>query len=370
MAVEAEGQEEVNLLAMSDEEAMNYEFPEETVEDATTTEETDTVEETASDDSEKDDEEEETSTEEDESEADEKGEEFSEEASGEDDNTELDTEEETTDTEVDFKGEYEKLLSPFRANNKEFQVDNVDDARTLMKKGANYDKKMSAIKPNLKLLKMLENNSLLDENKLNYLIDLDKKNPDAIARLLKDSGINPLDVDVSGDTKYEPNTYTVDDKVMNVDDVFSNIKDTESYAETIDIISNKWDSASQKVLLDNPQYIEAINAQVGVGIYEKISSIVEKERMLGRLTGLSDIEAYKTVGDALHEQGAFDEPTAPVTKPKPLAKKKSQDPKLKDRKRAASNTKSAAASKKKTTDFNPLSMSDEEFSKQFSGDFN
>ena len=232
-----------------------------------------------------------------------------------------------------------------------------------MKMGANYNKKMSAIKPNLKLLKMLENNSLLDENKLNYLIDLDKKNPDAIAKLLKDSGINPLDVDVAKDSEYKPNTYTVDDKVMNVEEVFSEIRDTDSYAETIEIITNKWDSASQKVLLDNPRYIEAFNAQVGSGVYEQIDSIVEKERMLGRLTGLSDIDAYKTVGDALLEQGKFNQPTAPESKPKPVLKRKSPNPKLKDRKKAASPTKGSAGSTKKSSEYNPLSMSDDEFSK-------
>ena len=373
MSVTTEGQETAeiaNLLAMSDEEAMNYEFPEETVEDTEEAGETDATEETGLDDSQETTEEEETEVGEQETE--EEGESTEQDPhadGGEESDPEVDTEKETTEGEVNFEEEHKKLLAPFKANNREFSVDNVDEARTLMQKGANYDKKMSAIKPNMKLLKMLENNGLLDENKLNYLIDIDKKNPDAIAKLFKDSGINPLEVDVSEEAKYNPNTYTVDDRVMNVEEVFSEIRDTDSYAETIDIINNKWDAPSQKVLLDNPQYIKAINEQVGAGVFEQIASIVEKERMLGRLTGLSDIDAYKSVGDALLEQGEFNKPTAPAPKPKPKVKQKSPNPKLIDRKKAASPTKGSPGSTKKVTDYNPLSMSDEEFEKQISGKF-
>ena len=59
--------------------------------------------------------------------------------------------------ELDYKAEYEKLLKPFKANGRDIQVGSVDDAIALMQMGANYNKKMAALKPNMKLLKMLEN---------------------------------------------------------------------------------------------------------------------------------------------------------------------------------------------------------------------
>ena len=87
-----------------------------------------------------------------------------------------------------------------------------------MQMGANYNKKMAALKPNLKLLKLLENNGLLSEEKLSFLIDLDKKNPDAITKLVKDSGLDPLEMDVSK-SDYKPNTYTVHDREVELDSV-------------------------------------------------------------------------------------------------------------------------------------------------------
>jgi len=172
-------------------------------------------------------------------------------------------------SEIDYKAEYERLIAPFRANNREMQIDSVDDARTLMQMGANYNKKMAGLKPNLKLIKMLENNKLLDEEKLSYLIDLDKKNPEAIKKLVKESGIDPMEIDVEGDTGYKNTNYTVDDKEVELDGILDDIQETESFNQTIDIISNKWDASSKEVILEQPSIIKVINEHVAAGIYEQ-----------------------------------------------------------------------------------------------------
>lgn len=274
---------------------------------------------------------------------------------------------------LDYKAEYERLLTPFRANNKEMQVDNIDDARKLMQMGANYNKKMAGLKPNLKLLKMLENNDLLNEEKLSYLIDLDKKNPGAVTKLLKESGVDPLEIDMEAENEYKtPNTYTVNDKEVELDGVLGEIQDTDTFNTTIDIISNKWDEQSRQKLLDNPEAIRFINDHVATGIYERISGVVEQERMLGKLKGLSDLEAYKTVGDAINAAGGFNEPetesnTAEIVKRKP--NKQTDNAELRSKKKAASSTKAAPAKKADKSEFNPLSLSDEEFEKMAESKF-
>lgn len=278
-----------------------------------------------------------------------------------------DTEEEVVETseEIDYKSEYQKLLAPFKANGKEIQVQSIDDAITLMQMGANYNKKMAGLKPNLKLIKMLDKNGLLDENKLSFLIDLDKKNPDAIKKYLKESGVDPLDLlDVDTPTEYTPNTYTVNDKEIELDGILDEIKDTDSFGTTVDIISNKWDDSSKRVLVENPDVIKIINSHVESGVYQQITTVIESERMLGRLSGLSDIEAYKQVGQMLSQVGKLGTPSpatnTPVTKQQPS--KNTVDPLLRDRKKAVSSTKSTPAPKADMS-FNPLSMSDEEFAK-------
>lgn len=269
---------------------------------------------------------------------------------------------------VDYKAEYEKVFAPFKANGKDFNVKSAEDAIALMQMGANYNKKMAALKPNLQLMKLLEKNGLLDESKLSYLIDLDKKNPDAINKLVKDSGIDPMDLDADKASGYKPNTYTVDEKEIELDTVLEDISSTSTYARTLDVVGNKWDGASKRTVAESPQILKLINDHMSSGVYDLISEELERERTFGRLNGLSDIEAYKQVGDAIQARKGFDhlfnnkgnQTNSPqVVTPKAKAE---DDGKLRDKKRAASSTKPIAATSV-PKDFNPLALSDEEFSK-------
>jgi len=274
------------------------------------------------------------------------------------------TEDEGTESDdgFNYKAEYQKLLAPFKANGKEVKVNNVDEAITLMQMGANYNKKMAGLKPSLKLLKMLEQNSLLDEGKLSYLIDLDKQNPDAIKKLVKDSKLDSMDLD--DDTgEYKPNTYTVDENELALDQALGEIQDTESYGETLNIVGNKWDDTSKKILLENPTAIKTINDHVAMGIYPKIAAEVERQRMLGQLQGLSDIEAYKVTGEAINAAGGFNaQPDSNTDSTKTDTSKKATETQRKAKRKAASPTK-AKGNKNSEPAFDPLSMSDDDFEK-------
>lgn len=269
---------------------------------------------------------------------------------------------------IDFEAEYKRLLAPFKANGREVQVNSVDDALSLMQMGANYNKKMQGLKPNLKLMKMLENNGLLSEEKIGFLIDLDKKSPEAINKLVKESGINPMDLDAEKAGEYKPKIHTVDDREMELDTVLDDIQSTPTYNRTLAIVSKEWDGKSKQVIAEQPQLLKVINDHVERGVYDIISKEVESGRMLGRLTGLSDIEAYRQVGDAIQARGGFNHlgssqgkpnPAPVVVQPKP---KKVDDDKLNDKRRAASSS-TPVVSNSGAKDYNPLSLSDEEFNK-------
>lgn len=294
---------------------------------------------------------------------------------GDGEDSEKDSSEEETD-EVDYKAVYDRIFAPFKANGKEIKIDSVDDAVQLMQMGANYNKKMAALKPNLKTLKLLENNKLLDPEKLSYLIDLDQKNPEAIKKLIKDSGLDPLDIDTEKESEYTPKTHTVDDREIELDAVLDEIQDTPTYNKTIRLVSNEWDSDSKQVVADTPQLLKVINDHMASGIYDRISTEMEKERTLGRLNGLSDIQAYQQIGDALNAKGAFNDlfqakeetPEKPTPKEKIVTgKQKAEDPKRKSKKRAAGSPRKAPAPKQEM-DFNPLGMSDAEFAKLINED--
>ena len=360
---------QVDYLAMSDEEIMNAVAP---VEPVAVVEETNKEQateaaatETATEVAELNNEEEEDNTD-----ASDSATETNTEATEK--KTEAEKQEEKAEKEtqaVDYETEYKRLLAPFKANGREIQVKSVDDAVALMQMGANYNKRMAALKPNLKMLKLLENNGLLSEEKISYLIDLEKKNPAAINKLVKDSGLDPMDLDAEKAGEYKPKIHSVDDREIDLDTVLDEIQETPTYTQTLEIVSKKWDGASKQTIASTPQLLKVINDHVANGIYDLINQEVERERMFGRLNGLSDIEAYRRVGDAINARGGFNhlvsnqgkpnqEPV--VVQPKPKAP---ADDKLNEKRRAASSTKPANVSTAAASDFNPLALSDEEFSK-------
>lgn len=278
--------------------------------------------------------------------------------------------EETADTaettEINYQQEYEKLLEPFKAAKREIRVQSVDDARKLMQMGVDYSRKMEEMKPYNTILKTLEKNDLLDREKINFLIDLDKKNPDAIKKFMKDAEVDPMEVAYDDDDSaknYQPKNYQVDPKELALDEVLDEIRDTESFSRTVDELTNRWDQTSKDVLLDNPRLIKTINQHVEVGIYDQIMNVVEQERLFGRLNGLTDLQAYKAVGDAIEAKGGFkpyqQQQTSVTEKPSGTDSRKANEETAR-RKRAASPTKGNSA-KNTAKSVNFLgSMTDEE----------
>jgi len=263
----------------------------------------------------------------------------------------------------------EKILSPFKANGKDIQVENVDDAITLMKMGANYNKKMAALKPNLRFVKMLEQNDLLDEGKLTTLIDISKKNPSAIARFVKDNAIDTDEILAEDASEnYSPGKYEVNDSEIELDQVLDGIRGNESFSRTIDVVSNQWDAKSKQIIFNDPNIITVIDSQIASGVFDKIVNRMETEKMLGKLNGVSDIVAYKQIGEALAAAGLL-EPTqkgnGEQTQTTTTQAEKPVDKARNSKRKAAASTKQAVASKKKTDldNLNPLSMSDDDFEK-------
>ena len=261
---------------------------------------------------------------------------------------------------TDYKAQLDLLFAPLTANGKTITIDNVADARRLIQMGLGFNKKMATLKPYLKYARMLENNGLLDESKLSFLIDISKKDPNAISKLLADSNIDPLNLNSTSD--YTPNTYTVSDSEIELSNALDELKDSTHFGSLLDTVVNKWDDSSKQLLVSNPNIIRDLHSHKELGIYDKVVAVVEKERALGRLLGLSDLEAYKKVGDAMDAQGLFAD--TPVEKPKATptvtAKVNAKDLSLKSRKLAASPTKTSPKKQVDLSNFNPLAMKDEE----------
>lgn len=287
---------------------------------------------------------------------------------------------------VDHKDFFEKITAPFKASGRQMQVKTSEEAIALMQRGADYTKKMQSLKPSLKLMKMLENNGLLDETKLSHFIDLDKKDPAAIAKFLKDKQIDPLDLDMSEETQYKPTNHAVSDDQMRFNEVLEDVQSTPFGKETVQIIDKQWDKVSQGRVFKEPKILELINTHRETGIYDQVISEVDRLKLLNVISeDAIFLDAYKTVADELHKHGRLLANGVPTNQKKQEAKPATLPVQVKPAettrqpietraakpKPAAVNGEAAkAAGTTRTTpaklapDFNPLAMSDEEFEKQ------
>lgn len=265
---------------------------------------------------------------------------------------------------------YQKVMAPLHANGKKIELRTPEEAIQLMQQGANYTRKMQAIAPHRKILLMLEKANLLDEGKLSLLIDVDKKDPEAIKKLLKDSGIDPLDIDTKTDSTYQEGNHRVSDEEVGFKTTLEELTSSPEGRETLNIIHTQWDQASKEILWKQPEVMTLIDQQRKNGVYAIISTEIERQRALGAIPpSVSYLTAYKNIGDALAANGAFDHLNKPADE-KPAASPvviraavPKPDAKNGDKVNAAATPRNAG--KKAETIVNPLALSDEEFQKQF-----
>lgn len=281
-------------------------------------------------------------------------------------------EEQPTAALADF---YNKVMTPFKANGKTIEVRSPEEAIKLMQMGANYTRKLQDLQPHRKVLMMLENNGLLDEGKLSYLIDLDRKDPEAIKKLIKDTGLDPLEIDVTGDPAYREGSHRVSDEEVGFRTTLDELSSNPTGVDTLNAINSDWDQASKEALWQTPDIMTVIHEQREAGIYDVIKSEVDRQMTLGNIPPNTPfLQAYKTVGDAMASQVLADSDGGePQNEPKETGQAKPQilatrtaTPRQQvsngDKASAASPTRGSPTTKPAMV--NPLAESDEAFLKR------
>ena len=282
----------------------------------------------------------------------------------------------TQESSPDYEGFYKQIMTPFKANGKTIELRNPAEAIQLMQMGANYTRKMQEVSGHRKVLQMLENNGLLDEGKLSFLIDLDKRNPDAIKKLVKDSGLDPMEIDTSEASAYREGNHRVTDEEVSFQSTLESLNSSDSGKDTIQTVHKTWDQASKEVLWKTPEILTVMHEQMQTGVYPRIAAEIDRQRTLGKLQpNVMFLQAYRDVGEEMSKANAF----ADLLEPKPEANRGNTQGKaavvatrVATPKPALANSEKAnAASPTRTTPsvssnklVNVLAMNDDDFMKQ------
>ena len=260
-----------------------------------------------------------------------------------------------SDKKVDYEEFHHALTKPFKANGKQIQITDPNDAIRLMQMGANYSKKMQELKPKQALIKTLEANGL-DETKLAFAIDLLNKKPEAIAKFVKDNDIDSYEIDENLADDYNPNLQITEPTAF--EDTVQELVDT--YDGFNDLLSTtmSWDNDSKRAIYNEPNILRAIAEQKQLGIYDTIMAELEKEQLLGRINK-PFLEAYVDIESKLLAQQQANQ--SQTQQKRFVDSRPSGHNDKKDKKRQAVGT--AKTPNATQPPFDPLKVSDEELLK-------
>lgn len=206
----------------------------------------------------------------------------------------LDTE--TTDAD-DEPVEVQKYK--FRANGKEYEFTEQEIKEkfpAVFGQAMDYTRKMQAIKPWRKTIDAIEGAKLTHED-VNLMIDVLKGDKDAIAEVLKKTGVDSLELDVE-QSVYTPNDYGRDEHALEIHDVIEEIRRDPEYAKTSQVLGKEWDDSSWNEMQKNPKLIKALHIDMKNGMYDRVQPIAEKLKLYeGGVK--SDLEYYKEASRVL-----------------------------------------------------------------------
>jgi len=273
---------------------------------------------------------------------------------------------------VDYEEFYKRLTTPFRANGKSIQTRSAEEIIKLMQLGANYTQKMQQMAPHRKIVETLKKNNLLDEGKINWLIDLSKNHKGAIGKLLKEGSIDPMDVDLDDEEVkgYTPESHQVSDNEIQFNETLEEIKGLPNGLELLRMVHTDWDNQSKDILWQQPATFHVLYEQKQSGLYDYVVSEIERAKMLGKVAPNAPfISVYRDASEDLYKQGKLNRFLNPENQynPKPVAKTVQKKPSVGNHQKASAA--STGYTSKKTTGTavpNPLSMSDDDFLKLMS----
>lgn len=271
----------------------------------------------------------------------------------------------------------ETPVHKFKANGKEYTFtpeEMMSQFPKIFGQAMDYTKKTQALKPWRKTIDAIESANL-SHDQINLMIDVFKGDKNAIAEVMRRTGVDALDLDTENNV-YTPKDYGRDDTALAIKDIVDEISSDKEFSITQQILNKEWDDRSFSELTRDPELIKLLHIDVKSGTYDKVQPIAEKLKVFDR-GRQSDLEYYKQaageyfreINEAQRREQAMEEQRqlreAKAARQAELERVRTTQAKQEAVKtqavarKAAAPTKSNAGTKKSVTDY--LDESDEAY---------
>ena len=187
----------------------------------------------------------------------------------------------------------ETPVHKFKANGKEYTFTPEEMMAQFPKifgQAMDYTKKTQALKPWRKTIDAIESANL-SHDQINLMIDVFKGDKNAIAEVMRRTGVDALDLDTENNV-YTPKDYGRDETALAIKDIVDEISSDKEFSITQQILNKEWDDRSFSELTRDPELIKLLHIDVKSGTYDKVQPIAEKLKVFDR-GRKSDLEYYK-----------------------------------------------------------------------------
>ena len=208
-----------------------------------------------------------------------------------------------TDTTELSAEEFRNLLTkPFKASGREVVFKDPQDILRLMQQGFDYQKKMAGFKPQKRIIKTLEQHGLLDEAKLNQLIELSQGKPEAVAQFLKDRNIDTFELPDVEEKPHQYGNYMVNEQQVEFEEKVNELRGT-SYGNAVLNFVNSLPDQDFTTVFNNQKILDDLSFHAQSGLLDDALNQLAADRAVGKVpSDMTPLDAYNAISGYLYQQ--------------------------------------------------------------------
>ena len=212
------------------------------------------------------------------------------------------TEGQSENTELSAEEFRELLTKPFKASGREVVFKDPQDILRLMQQGFDYQKKMAGFKPQKRIIKTLEQHGLLDEAKLNQLIELSQGKPEAVAQFLKDHKIDTYELPDVEEKPHQYGDYMVDDQRIDFEEKVNELRGSQ-YGNAVLSFVNSLPDEDFATIFSNQSILDDLTFHAQSGLLDDALNQLAADRAVGKVpSDMSALDAYNAISGYLYQQ--------------------------------------------------------------------
>jgi galactitol-specific phosphotransferase system IIB component len=214
--------------------------------------------------------------------------------------------EEAVKEKAKYEDFYKQVTSEYVANGRVMK--GFDDPKKIIQAqqmAAGFSEKMKSFKKYRPFINPLKEKGIIDNpDKFNLMLNALDGDKEAVKKLLKDNGIDPLELDMET-IDYKPKNQLASDIEVAFEDVLDTANQYGVADKVQQVISKEWDDSSVIELLEDPESSADLVDHLSSGVYDLVQERIAQKKMAdpyGAYSSKKAIDQYREAAFELEQE--------------------------------------------------------------------